>query len=121
MWFELLRKKIEDKTAKVSVIGLGYVGLPLSATIAKAGFQVTGIDLSKERVDQVNHGISYIGDLSSETLASLVQRRQIWATTDDTILSEHDIINICVPTPLSKSKSPDLSFVLAAVESVTSR
>ena len=88
MWFETLRKKIENRIAKVGVIGLGYVGLPLSTTIAKASFQVAGIDLSKERVDQVNHGISYIGDLSSETLAPLVQQGQILAMTDDAILSE---------------------------------
>ena len=118
MWFESLRKKIENRTAKVGVIGLGYVGLPLSATIAKAGFQVTGIDLSKEKVNQVNDGISYISDLSLETLAPLIQRRQIRATTDYAILSELNIINICVPTPLSKGKNPDISFVLAAVESL---
>ena len=118
MWFESLRKKIENRTAKVGVIGLGYVGLPLSATIAKAGFQVTGIDLSEEKVNQVNDGISYISDLSLETLAPLIQRGQIRATTDYAILSELNIINICVPTPLSKSKNPDISFVLAAVESL---
>ena len=114
----VLRSKIRDGKAVIGIIGLGYVGLPLSATIAKAGFQVTGIDLSEEKVNQVNDGISYISDLSLETLVPLIQRGQIRATTDYVILSELDIINICVPTPLSKSKNPDISFVLAAVESL---
>ena len=116
--FESLFKKLESRTAKVGVIGLGYVGLPLAVTVAKAGFQVTGIDISKERTDQVQNGTSYIVDLSSETLAPLVQREQICATTSDEVLSELDTISICVPTPLGHSKSPDISFVMAAVDSV---
>ena len=116
--FESLYKKIENKTAKVGIIGLGYVGLPLSVVIAKSGFQVTGIDISQERVGQVQRGTSYITDLSSETLSPLVLREQIQATTGDDVLSELDTINICVPTPLGKSKSPDISYIMAVVKSV---
>lgn len=116
--FESLYKRIEDKTAKVGVIGLGYVGLPLVTTIAKAGFQVTGIDISEERVDQVQRGISYISDLPSESLYPLVQRGQIQATTDSNVLSEISIIHICVPTPLGKNRNPDISNVLTAVGAV---
>lgn len=116
--FDLLHKKIENKEAKVGIMGLGYVGLPLSVTIAKSGFQVTGIDTSKERVGQVQRGISYISDLSSEILSPLVQQKRIQATTDYDILSELDIINICVPTPLGKSKSPDISYILSVIENV---
>ena len=118
MVFESLHKKLGDRTAKIGVIGLGYVGLPLAVTVAKEGFQVTGIDISKERVSHVQNGISYIRDLSSETLVPLVRRGQILATDTDDVLSKLDVISICVPTPLSKSKNPDISFVMMAVESV---
>ena len=92
---ESLYKKFENRTAKIGVIGLGNVGLPLAATIAKAGFQVTGLDISEERVDQIQNGISYISDLAPESLFPLVQRGQIRATTDDDALCELDVINIC--------------------------
>ena len=118
--FESLLEKIGNRAAKVGVVGLGYVGLPLSVTIAKAGFQVIGIDVSEERVNQVKNGVSYITDLPSETLAPLVQREMIQATTDVSVLNKLDTINICVPTPLGKSKSPDISYVMKAVGGVVS-
>ena len=113
-----LRYKIEQRLARVGVIGLGYVGLPLAATIAEAGLQVTGIDIDVDKVAQVNRGHSYISDLPSERLAQLTSNGQLTATADAAIASELDIICICVPTPLNKTRTPDISHIVAAVESV---
>ncbi|MBI1926498.1 nucleotide sugar dehydrogenase, partial [Candidatus Poribacteria bacterium] len=115
---EMIRQKIETQTARAGVIGLGYVGLPLMVTIAKAGFPVTGIDISRRKVECIQGGISDIPDIPSETLAPFVQRGQIQATTDYQVLSELDTVNICVPTPLRKSKDPDMSFIIAAVDAI---
>ncbi len=114
----MIRQKIETQTARAGVIGLGYVGLPLMVTIAKAGFPVTGIDISRHRVEHIQDGISDIADIPSETLAPFVQRGQIQATTDYQVLSELDTVNICVPTPLRKSKDPDMSFIISAVDAI---
>jgi UDP-N-acetyl-D-glucosamine dehydrogenase len=113
-----LEQKICDRSAKVGVIGLGYVGLPLMLEMAKAGFQVTGIDIDRQRVDAVNAGISYVLDVPSETLLSFVAEEKIKATQALATVENLDTISICVPTPLRKTKDPDLSYVVAAVEAV---
>src|ERR1700733_4358757 len=96
----LLAEKITSRRARVGVVGLGYVGLPLAVEYAKAGFEVTGIDLNQEKTDLVNSGVSYIGDIKTEELASLVKAGKLKATTDFAVLLELDTVNIAVPTPL---------------------
>lgn len=111
-----LKRRIRNRTAKVGVIGLGYVGLPLAVEMAKAGFQVTGIDLSKEKVNSINAGVSYIPDMPSETIASFVAEEKLRATQSLAAVGDLDTVNICVPTPLRKNKDPELSYVIAGVE-----
>jgi len=114
----MLRKKIENRIARAGVIGLGYVGLPLAVSIARAGFQVTGIDVDTNKVEAINRGISYIEDIDSEELTTFVSSGRIAATTDYAVLAELDTIDICVPTPLGKSKEPDMSYIISAVEQI---
>ena len=109
-----LQEKIQNKTARVGVVGLGYVGLPLAVEFAHAGFHVTGIDLDERKTSQINQGVSYIQDIATNTLAPLVKARKLDATTDFSIIRELDTINICVPTPLRKTKDPDMSYIDAA-------
>src|SRR6266702_3020094 len=113
-----LKKKIRDRSAKVGVVGLGYVGLPLAVEMARKGYQVTGIDLMREKVDAVNSGMSYVLDVPSETLLSFVSANKIRATQSLAAVEKLDTLNICVPTPLRKNKDPDLSYVIAAVEAI---
>jgi UDP-N-acetyl-D-glucosamine dehydrogenase len=113
-----LAKKIRDHSARVGVIGLGYVGLPLALEMAKEGFQVVGIDISREKVDSVNAGISYVLDVPNETLLDLVAKERIKATQSLAAVENLDTVSICVPTPLRKTKEPDLSYIVAAVEAV---
>ncbi|MFQ5853190.1 MAG: nucleotide sugar dehydrogenase, partial [Candidatus Binatia bacterium] len=113
-----LAKKIRDRSARVGVIGLGYVGLPLTLEMAKEGFQVTGIDIDRQKVDSINAGISYILDVPSETLLPFVVEQRIRATQSLAAVEDVDAVNICVPTPLRKTKDPDLSYVIAAAEAV---
>jgi len=114
-----LRKKIINKTAKVSVIGLGYVGLPLAIEIGKAGFSVVGIDMDKEKTDKINSKNSYIPDVAREELSKLVSKKKLVATRDYKILTEVDITSICVPTPLRKTREPDISYIIAAATEVS--
>jgi UDP-N-acetyl-D-glucosamine dehydrogenase len=102
----------------VGIVGLGYVGLPLAVEFAKAGFSVTGIDISEEKVRRVNGGDSYVGDIPSETLAPLVASGRLRATTDFAAVLELDTINICVPTPLRKTKDPDMSFIVSSCQEI---
>ncbi|MEX0804160.1 MAG: nucleotide sugar dehydrogenase [Candidatus Binatia bacterium] len=113
-----LKEKIRQRTAKVGVVGLGYVGLPLAIEMARVGFEVTGIDLVRERVDSVNSGISYIPDVTGEALLSAVTADKFRATQALAAAEKLDTLNICVPTPLRKNKDPDLSYVIAAVEAI---
>src|SRR3954451_23934611 len=108
---QTLERKIRARTARVGIIGLGYVGLPLAVGFAKAGYAVTGIDVSEEKTRSVNAGESYIGDITSETLAELGKAGKPRATTDFAAVLELDTINICVPTPLRKTKDPDMTFI----------
>ena len=115
---ELLAEKIRNRTARVGVVGLGYVGLPLAVEFAQAGFTVTGIDVSEPRPGSVNAGESYIGDIPTATLAPLVESGKLRATTDFAAVAELDTINICVPTPLRKTKDPDMSFIVSACQEI---
>jgi UDP-N-acetyl-D-glucosamine dehydrogenase len=115
---EVLREKIRSRTARVGVVGLGYVGLPLAVEFAKAGFQVTGIDISAAKVKAVNAGESYVGDIPSAVLSPLVKSGKLRATADFAAVLELDTINICVPTPLRKTKDPDMSFIVSSCEQV---
>jgi UDP-N-acetyl-D-glucosamine dehydrogenase len=107
-----LDEEIRSRSAKVSVLGLGYVGLPLAVIFAEAGFQVTGIDPDKRKVDLIQRGESYIQDVPSEQLARLAEAGKLQATSEYSALAETDAMSICVPTPLRKTGDPDLSFIL---------
>jgi len=113
-----LKDKIRDRKARVGIIGLGYVGLPLAVEFARGGFDVTGFDVDSAKVDDINAGRSYILDVKSEDLAASVKAGRLRATTDMSCLEQMDAIDICVPTPLRKTKDPDLSYVVKAVDSV---
>ncbi|HUR19267.1 MAG TPA: nucleotide sugar dehydrogenase [Vicinamibacterales bacterium] len=115
---ESLLERITNRTAKVGVVGLGYVGLPLAVEFANAGFRVTGIDLDERKVAELNRGESYIQDVPTAAVAPLVSSGKLTATTNPGAVRDFDTINICVPTPLRKTKDPDLSFVVAAVEAI---
>jgi UDP-N-acetyl-D-glucosamine dehydrogenase len=115
---EILRHKILEKRARVGIVGLGYVGLPLAVEFAKAGFCVTGIDVSEEKTKRVNAGDSYVGDVPSATLKPLVESGKLRATTDFSAALELDTINICVPTPLRKTKDPDMSFIVSSCQEI---
>ena len=110
--------KIRSRQARVGVVGLGYVGLPLAVEFAKAGFAVTGIDVSQAKTERVNLGDSYVGDVPSDALAPLVESGKLRATTDFAVIAELDTVNICVPTPLRKTKDPDMSYIVSACEEI---
>src|SRR5215470_5793928 len=114
----VLGEKIRNRTARVGVVGLGYVGLPLAVEFAKAGFHVTGIDISGAKASRVNAGDSYIGDIRGQDLEPLVQSGKLRATTDFSVVRELDTINICVPTPLRKTKDPDMSFIVSSCQEI---
>jgi UDP-N-acetyl-D-glucosamine dehydrogenase len=111
-----LLTRIQRKEARIGIIGLGYVGLPLAVEFARAGFQVVGFDVDRAKVDALNGGSSYIPDVSSDHVADVVARGLFRATADERELAAVDIIDICVPTPLRKTRDPDLSYVVKAVE-----
>lgn len=115
---ELLKVKTENRTAKVAVIGLGYVGLPLALEGARAGFDVIGIDRNREKVDQVNLGQSYLLDVTDEELKEVIEKGKLVATEDFVCLERADIIVICVPTPLNQRKEPDVSCIKDAVAEI---
>jgi len=118
VWTTTLREKLETRTARVSVIGLGYVGLSLGVELAKAGVVVRGIDLDLERVSLLNRGESYLVDVPADVLAPLVADGRLSGSTSFDEAAGADAVIICVPTPLRKSKEPDISFILSALESV---
>lgn len=113
-----LLQKIESKNIKVGVIGMGYVGLPLAIEIAKSDIQVVGIDVAESKVDAINSGESYISDVPSEVLADQVRRGRFAAVLDFQVVRTLDAIIICVPTPLNKTKDPDLGMVVEAVDRI---
>jgi len=118
---DVLAEKIRSRRARVGIVGLGYVGLPLAVEFAKAGFSVTGIDVSEEKARRVNAGDSYVGDIPSATLGPLVDAGKLRATADFDAVKELDTINICVPTPLRKTKDPDMSFIVSACQEIARR
>ncbi len=114
-----LEGKLSDKSAKVGIIGLGYVGLPLALAFSEAGFRVLGFDVQERRVDSVNRGNSYIADVSNERLLTALANGVLEATTDQKRLGKVDVTCICVPTPLTKTKEPDLSHVIRESEEIS--
>jgi len=111
-----LTKKLRDKTAKIAILGLGYVGLPLAVVFGEAGFHVTGVDPDKRKVDSLAKGISYIPDVKTETIEKLVSSGMLTATADFSILKDMDAVSICVPTPLRQTGDPDMSFIISAMD-----
>jgi UDP-N-acetyl-D-glucosamine dehydrogenase len=118
---EQIIELIRAKKAHVGVVGLGYVGLPLLAEFANNGFQATGFEVDEKKAGQINSGESYIGDIASSAVKQLVEKKLLRATTDFDHLKECDAIIICVPTPLRKTKEPDISYILAAAEQINQR
>jgi len=115
---ETLREKLKSRSARTGIVGLGYVGLPLAVELAKAGFHATGIDLDARKVQAINEGRSYIPDVTSKDVESLSRAGKLDASTDFAVVRDLDTINICVPTPLRKTKDPDMSYIVSAVEGI---
>jgi UDP-N-acetyl-D-glucosamine dehydrogenase len=113
-----LSKKIEERTATIAVVGLGYVGLPLAVEKAKAGYRVIGLDIQQKRVDMVNQGVNYIGDVVDTDLEEIVKSGALSATTDYSRIAEADVVTICVPTPLDRYYQPDISYVQGSTEDI---
>lgn len=116
---EDLIQKLKNKNARVAILGLGYVGLPLAVVFAEAGFNVTGIDPDAGKIDSLQGGVSYIPDVKTESVAALVKSGRLSATTDFSALKEMDAVSICVPTPLRQTGDPDMSFILSAAEELS--
>lgn len=114
----LPKQRILGKKAQIGIIGLGYVGLPLALEFARSGLGVTGVDINPERVEVIGKGESYIPDVESEELKPLVDKGTLSATADYSCIEKLDAVSICVPTPLNKTKTPDVSFVLAAATEI---
>jgi UDP-N-acetyl-D-glucosamine dehydrogenase len=114
----ILEEKIRSRGARVGIIGLGYVGLPLAVEFARAGFSVTGIDVSRAKTQRVSAGDSYVGDVPTSVLKPLVEEGKLRATSDFAAVLELDTINICVPTPLRKTKDPDMSYIVSACQEI---
>jgi UDP-N-acetyl-D-glucosamine dehydrogenase len=115
---QALERKLSDRTARVGVIGLGYVGLPLAVEFARAGFTAVGVDLDARKVDAINRGESYIPDVPTADVHEFTHAGRLSASVDPAVIRTLDTVNICVPTPLRKTKDPDLSYVISAVEMV---
>ncbi len=115
---EALAEKIKSRTARVGVIGLGYVGLPLAVEFAKAGFAVTGIDVQESKIAKLKRGESYVQDVPTDALRALVESRKFSATADFSVVADLDTINIAVPTPLRKTKDPDMSYIVSACQEI---
>jgi UDP-N-acetyl-D-glucosamine dehydrogenase len=113
-----LHEKITSRRARTGVVGLGYVGLPLAVEFAKSGFRTTGIDLDPRKIDAIRRGQSYIPDVQTSDVTALTTAGMLDATTDFSVVRELDTLNICVPTPLRKTKDPDMSYIVSAVESI---
>ena len=111
-----LSEKIRARTANTCVVGLGYVGLPLAVELGRAGYRVTGIDRDPEKIQTICSGGCYIADVEPDVLAKLVDSGMLRATTDPSVLETVDAVSISVPTPLRKTRDPDLSYVVAAAE-----
>lgn len=113
-----LESKLLSRRARIAIIGLGYVGLPLAVSLAEASFNITGIDLSDTKIKSVNDGSSYISDVDDSSLRNVTDDRHLFATSDFSVLESMDVVVICVPTPITQSKTPDLSYVVSATKEV---
>jgi UDP-N-acetyl-D-glucosamine dehydrogenase len=116
-----IKNLIGERSARVGVIGLGYVGLPLAVEFSHKGFRTVGFEVDQSKADSINAGRSYIGDVASQAVAEMVKAERLQATTDFDLLAVCDAIIICVPTPLRKTKEPDISYILAASEQIQQR
>ncbi|MFM1651128.1 nucleotide sugar dehydrogenase [Brevibacillus sp. B_LB10_24] len=116
--FSALQHLIETKTAKLGVIGLGYVGLPLAMEMVKSGYTVFGIDLDLEKIKQLQEGTSYVKDVSDSVVKESLETGRFFPTTDYRVLKELDALSICVPTPLSKNQDPDTSYIIQVVDQI---
>jgi len=116
-----LKARIRERKARVGIIGMGYVGLPLAVEFARAGFKVNGIDLDQAKVQDINAGRSYIGDVTDSEMSGFVAAGRLAASTDFEILRKMDCVIICVPTPLRKTRDPDISYIVSALEEVAKR
>ena len=113
-----LKRKISTKKARIAVIGLGYVGLPLAVNFAKAGFKVFGLDTDADRVEQVNRKKSYILDIPTKDVAKVVNNGRFEARTEFEVLKTIDVIIICVPTPLKRRYTPDITYIVSAIRTI---
>jgi UDP-N-acetyl-D-glucosamine dehydrogenase len=113
---DTLIKQLKNKSARIAILGMGYVGLPLAVVFAEAGFHVTGVDPDKRKANSLVKGISYIPDITTKRLAPLVKSGHLKSTTDFSVLKDCEAVSICVPTPLRKTGDPDMSFILSATE-----
>src|SRR5688572_24139829 len=114
-----LEEKIRKKTARVAVVGLGYVGLPLAVNFAKAGYHVVGLDTDDDRIQRVNDKVSYILDVPQRVLARVVNRGRLSAQKDFSVISKMDAIIICVPTPLKNRYTPDISYMVQSIRTIS--
>ena len=112
-------EQIEKRSVRIGIVGLGYVGLPLAVAFARAGFKVTGLDVDEARVERLRAGESYIGDVESAAVAEQVDAGRFTATTEAKVIADLDAVIICVPTPLSKTRDPDVSYILAAADEIS--
>jgi UDP-N-acetyl-D-glucosamine dehydrogenase len=110
--------KLKTKETQFCVIGLGYVGLPLAVEVANVGINVTGIEIDRKKVEKINRGENYIGDVKDDELKAAVDKGLITATTDFSVILDMDVVSICVPTPLNKLKDPDMSFITSALDEI---
>ena len=110
--------KINDKSARIGVIGLGYVGLPLAVEFSNAGFETIGIDIDEDKINSINSGNNYIKDVDDSLLKNLVKKRLLSASSDFRKVTELDCVSICVPTPLNKEKNPDISYIVSVMEAI---
>ena len=114
----VINKKIKDKNAKIGVIGLGYVGLPLAIEFIQAGFNVVGIDIDENKINSINNGENYIKDVDDNILIKAVKENKFSASSDFSIVKNLDSISICVPTPLNKQKNPDISYIISVMDKI---
>jgi UDP-N-acetyl-D-glucosamine dehydrogenase len=117
-WADTLERKIQDRTVRIGVIGLGYVGLSLAVEFAKAGLQVTGIEIDADKVARLQGGESYVQDVKPYEVKGLIADKKLLVVNDYRVLSDLDAVSICVPTPLSKTKDPDVSYIAAATKEI---